>query len=80
MYECPNCGGTLRFEIRSQQLACAYCSGKFNPYEIAREKDAEEQNEYEVTVFCCPQCGGERFIARIIQRRGFAAFVGRLQS
>lgn len=75
MYECPNCGGNLRFDIRSQQLACAYCSGKFNPYEIAREKDAEEQNEYEVTVFCCPQCGGEIY-STDNTAAGFCSFCG----
>lgn len=75
MYECPNCGGNLRFDIRSQQLACAYCSEKFNPYEITKEKDAEEQNEYEVTVFCCPQCGGEIY-STDNTAAGFCSFCG----
>ena len=25
MYECPNCGGNLRFDIPTQSLFCDYC-------------------------------------------------------
>lgn len=75
MYECPNCGGNLRFDIRSQQLACGYCSGKFNPYDIIKEKDAEEQNDFEVTVFQCPQCGGEIY-STDSTAAGFCSFCG----
>lgn len=76
MYECPNCGGNLKFDIASQKLACAYCDGHFDPYSIKKDRDAietsfreagfEETDStddqfYEVTVFTCPQCGGELF-------------------
>ncbi len=59
MIECPNCGGNLKFDIASQQLKCEYCLTMHDPYEVSREKDAEEQNVFDVTVFTCPQCGGE---------------------
>ncbi len=66
MYECPNCGGNLKFDISSQMLKCDYCLTTHNPYDITKEKDAEESgslsgnnNEFNVTVFTCPQCGGE---------------------
>ncbi|MGN0153942.1 MAG: hypothetical protein ACI4A3_05785 [Lachnospiraceae bacterium] len=75
MYECPNCGGNLRFDIRSQRLACGYCNTKINPYEITKDKDAEEQNDYEVTVFTCPQCGGEIY-STDTTAAGFCSFCG----
>lgn len=66
MYECPNCGGNLKFDIAGQQLCCAYCGTQADPYSVCKERDAEEsvvpggdKGEYEVTVFTCPQCGGE---------------------
>ena len=59
MYQCPCCGGRLIFDIPSQQLKCDHCSNSFNPYEISKEHDAQESVEYDVTVFRCPQCGGE---------------------
>lgn len=59
MYECPNCGGNLKFDIASQQLFCAYCDTHVDPYSINKEQDAEETKEYEVTMFTCPQCGGQ---------------------
>lgn len=59
MYQCPNCGGRLVFDIQSQQLKCDHCSTQYDPYAISKENDAEESREYDVTVFKCPQCGGE---------------------
>lgn len=59
MYECPNCGGNLKFDIESQLLKCDYCLTTQNPYEITKDKDAEESNAFNVTIFTCPQCGGE---------------------
>lgn len=64
MFECPNCGGNLKFDIPSQQLACEHCHTKMDPYSFENKtKDAEEQTYddgyYEVTIFTCPQCGGE---------------------
>lgn len=61
MYECPNCGGSLKFDIVSQQLKCGYCQTFFDPYSISKEKTADEQELFDVTVFTCPQCGGEIF-------------------
>lgn len=59
MYECPNCGGNLKFDIPSQQLKCDYCLTLKDPYEITKDKDAEESRAFDVTIFTCPQCGGE---------------------
>lgn len=68
MYGCPNCGANLKFDIARQMLFCEYCDTAVDPYSVSKEKDAEERtvsagyaedNEYEVTVFTCPQCGGQ---------------------
>lgn len=61
MYECPNCGGNLKFDIPSQQLACAHCGTHLDPYAVKKETDATEQDYFEATVFTCPQCAGEIF-------------------
>lgn len=75
MYECPNCGGNLKFDITSQQLSCAYCNAQFDPYKITKEKDAEEDTFYDVTVFTCPQCGGEIY-STDNTAAGFCSFCG----
>ena len=59
MYVCPNCGGNLRFSPTAQQLECTNCTSLLDSYSVTKEKDAEESNEYEVTIFTCPQCAGE---------------------
>ncbi len=59
MYECPNCGGNLKFDIPSQQLKCEHCLTLKDPYEVVKDSDAEESSAFDVTVFTCPQCGGE---------------------
>ncbi len=58
MVQCPNCGGLLKFDIASQKMKCDSCSSLFEPYAFDAQ-GAEETTEYEVTVFKCPQCGGE---------------------
>lgn len=57
MYECPNCGGNLKFEIASQKMFCAYCDARLEPAAVEKESDATDS--FEVNVFQCPQCGGE---------------------
>ncbi len=32
MYECPNCGGNLKFDISSQLLKYDYCQTTKDPY------------------------------------------------
>ena len=59
MYECPNCGGNLKFEIASQKMFCAYCESRLEPEEVEKESDTTQSDSFEVNVFLCPQCGGE---------------------
>ncbi|SER11217.1 hypothetical protein SAMN02910369_03079, partial [Lachnospiraceae bacterium NE2001] len=58
MIQCPNCGGLLKFDIASQQMRCDSCSSFFDPYAFEMS-GAEESTDYDVTIFRCPQCGGE---------------------
>lgn len=80
MISCPNCGGNLKFNIPSQSLACEHCHGQFDPYAFdSKTSDAEEEksyeNNYEVTVFTCPQCGGE-ILSTDNTAAGFCSFCG----
>lgn len=59
MYQCPNCGGGLRFDIPSQQLACDFCQTKLAPTHFDDLEGAQEVSEFEVTKFHCNQCGAE---------------------
>ena len=59
MYECPNCAANLRYHITKKKLYCDSCETTMDPYAYQKDKDAEESNDYEVTIFTCPQCGGE---------------------
>lgn len=59
MFECPNCSGNLQFDIASQQLKCSHCDTKLDPYTAVRENDANEEEEFDVVVYTCSQCGGE---------------------
>ena len=45
MYECPNCGSNLKFDIPSQLLKCDYCQTTQDPYDITKAQDAEENDE-----------------------------------
>lgn len=63
MYQCSSCSANLKFDIASQRMLCDHCGASMDPYEVEEKKDALESvigdDEYEVTVFSCPQCGGE---------------------
>lgn len=75
MYQCPNCGGNLKFHIPTQQLMCDYCQTQLNPYSFQKDKDADESTEYEATIFRCPQCGGE-IISSDNTAAAFCSFCG----
>ena len=40
-------------------MLCEHCNTHYNPYKLGEGNSAEENKEYDVTVFKCPQCGGE---------------------
>ena len=75
MYNCPNCAGNLVFDIASQKLKCEYCSTLLDPYEYQKSQDAEESDMFGVTVYTCPQCGGE-IMTTNVTAAGFCTYCG----
>ena len=75
MYNCPNCSGNLSFDIASQTLKCEYCDTHLDPYEYQKSQDAEERKDFGVTVFTCPQCGGE-IMTTNVTAAGFCTYCG----
>ena len=56
MFACKNCGGNVKFDIKSGQLACDYCHSLFDPYAYEdKTSDAEVQKDFDATIFTCPQ-------------------------
>lgn len=74
MYTCKNCGGALKYDIASGQLKCDSCDTQYDPYAVTQEQDAE-RDDYDVTVFKCPQCGGEIY-STDNTAAGFCSFCG----
>ena len=76
MFACKNCGGNVKFDIKSGQLACDYCHSLFDPYAYEdKTSDAEVQKDFEATIFTCPQCGGE-ILSTDDTAAGFCSFCG----
>ncbi|MBR1391184.1 MAG: hypothetical protein IJ567_07060 [Lachnospiraceae bacterium] len=75
MFECPSCGGELRFDISSQSMLCAYCKETYDPKVIDKDEDAQEQQVFDATVFTCPQCGGE-ILSTDNEATSFCSFCG----
>ena len=74
MAKCPNCAGSLRYDIGSGQLACDYCGSFFDPYAINDVTDAETDS-FDVNVFRCPNCCGELFTTDD-SATGFCSYCG----
>ncbi len=73
MFACKNCGGNVKFDIKSGQLACDYCHSLFDPYAYEdKTSDAEVQKDFEATIFTCPQCE-EKSLAQTIPQQASAA-------
>ena len=73
-FKCPNCGGSVEFDWKSQNLKCPYCDTEFDPEGLkkASEEDNREdeeglsftssQKEWEEDGqrhYICHSCGGE---------------------
>lgn len=66
-YKCPNCGGDLRFEPKSQKYKCEYCLSEFqqeeldkaNPEQEEKEQPKDKVDEEGAVVYTCPSCGAE---------------------
>ena len=76
MYECPSCGGGLRFDPAGQDLVCDYCQTRLDPYQYEKDHDADiSEDAYGVQIFTCPQCGGE-IMTTNISVTGFCSYCG----
>ena len=76
MFACKNCGGNVKYDIASGQLACEYCHSLFDPYAYEdKTSDAEVSKDFDATIFTCPQCGGE-IISTVNTAAGFCSFCG----
>lgn len=40
-YECPVCGGSVKFDSATQKLVCPYCDSTFDPQEFGAQKEQE---------------------------------------
>lgn len=61
-YKCPNCGGDLRFDPKTQKYKCEYCLSAFGeeelqPIDVMQEEAKEKEGE--AVVYTCPSCGAE---------------------
>ena len=66
MIRCPNCGADMRFDPHSQKLSCENCDSQLtvesqinNKATAAEEYASQEEDSLNMTIFTCPQCGGE---------------------
>ena len=75
MYQCPNCGSNLHFDIRSQKLLCDACMSTFDPDAFDTGSGAEEDDTFGVTVFTCSQCGAE-LLSTDESATGFCSYCG----
>ncbi len=63
-YKCPNCGGRLEFDSKSQMLKCPFCESEFRPETF--EEDVNQTYKYEddsnvssdLLVYVCNSCNG----------------------
>ena len=61
-FKCPNCGGILEFDAKTQKMKCPYCDGTFDPDlfndEIDFTVDGEQWNDSDLVIYTCNSCGG----------------------
>ena len=88
MIECPSCGANLKFDPKSQRMLCDFCGSSFDPKDFDVTEDAEQQtykvedeqsdsfDTYDVTIFTCPQCGGELMSVDENTAAAFCSFCG----
>ncbi|WP_458458414.1 hypothetical protein [Pseudobutyrivibrio sp.] len=58
MFPCPNCGGQLRFNVKTTRLICTSCGEPTNPYTYKPTDDINETG-VNTKIYTCPCCAGE---------------------
>ena len=57
--KCPNCNGSLVFDVKNQMMKCLHCDSVFDPKLYSRDVSANE-NVYEgAKLYTCQNCGAE---------------------
>ena len=57
--KCPNCGGTLYFDIRSQKLKCQSCDTTMEVREYKEDNAAKENIIEGARMYTCRNCGAK---------------------
>ena len=57
--KCPNCSGTLYFDIKEQNLKCRHCSSVFSIDEYDRDNAAHESFFEGARLYTCKNCGAQ---------------------
>ena len=78
MIHCPTCGAGLRFDIKTQQMACDYCNNHFDINHIHDNKNdaAKGETAFESYVYICPDCGAELAAGDKTDAIGFCPYCG----
>ena len=57
--KCPNCNGTLYFNIKEQKLKCRHCSAVFDVDDYCQNNAADEIWFEDARFYTCKNCGAE---------------------
>ena len=61
-FKCPNCGGRLEFDTKTQKLKCPFCEGTFDPEVFDEGSDftitTQSWDDENVLIYSCKSCGG----------------------
>ncbi len=63
-YKCPNCGGDLQFDPKTQNFRCEYCDSVFTEDQLGSKAEQPEATEQVIKqegarIYSCPSCGAE---------------------
>ncbi len=76
MFKCPNCNGSLVFDIKTQALRCLHCNSTMQVEDYHKTNNADTGTDaYGVTVSLCPNCGAE-IISPDTSVTGFCSYCG----
>ena len=60
IYQCPNCGGPLKFDPEKQKYACEFCLSVFTQENLEaweKEKKGAQGQKGVPVLYTCPSCG-----------------------
>ena len=75
MIQCAGCGSNLVYDIARKKMYCKACGNEYEPESVDKDEDSEECKLMELTVFICPQCGGEIY-STDESATGFCSYCG----